>query len=190
MYGAISSSQLAVANHDLSTHFPPDITILSGHLLPDVKWSTLGAYHLPITVSFSSYAPLSPRKVHSHTNFHKADWEGFTAEWERRFAETPLSTSCLAGEKVIWRILSDAGRYHIPYGYVRDYSGPLPDVVQPLIIERDHRNTDGPLTLPLSCWTGTTSGLFTRKRKTSGGPSWSPPSTPLTPSATGICCAN
>ena len=61
--GAIYSSQLAVANKDLPTHLPsqgqpssPDITLLSGHILPDAKWSTLttlGSDHLPITVSLS-----------------------------------------------------------------------------------------------------------------------------------------
>ena len=170
---------------------PPDITLLSGHILPDVTWSTLttlGTYHLPITVSLSSYAPLSPQKAHSYTNFHKADWEGFTAESERRFAETLLPTSCSDGEKVIRGILSDAGRYYIPCGYVRDYCGPLPDVVRPIFTETDQRRTDDPLTLPSSCWTGTSSGSFTRKRKTSGGPSWSPPTAPPIPSATSLRC--
>ena len=70
--------------------------------------------------------------------------------------------------------------------YVRDYCDHLPDVVRPLITERDQHRTDDPLTLPSSCWTGTSSGSFTRKRKTSGGPSWSPPTAPPIPSATSI----
>ena len=41
-------------------------------------------------------------------------------------------------------------------------------------------------TLPSICWTGTSSGLFARKRKTSKGPSWSPPTAPPIPSATGL----
>ena len=144
-----------MANQDLSTRLPsqghptsPDIPLMSGHLLPDVTLSTftsLGSDHLPITVSLSSHAPPPPRKARSYTNLRKADWEGFTAESERRFVETPLPTSCSAGEKVFRRILSEAGRHHIPCCHVRDYCGPLRDVVLPLITERDQRLTDDPL---------------------------------------------
>ena len=42
--------------------------------------------------------------------------------------------------------------------------------------------------LPSSCWTGTFSGLFARKLKTNGGPFWSPPITPPTPSTTCPSC--
>ena len=82
--------------------FSPDITLLSVHLLLDMTLSTftnLGSYNLPITVSLSSYAPPSPQKGHSYTNFHKADWEGFASESDRRFTETPLPTSCSAEDK-------------------------------------------------------------------------------------------
>ena len=105
--GAVNSSQLAVANQDLPTRLPSqgqppsslDVTHLSRHLLPDVTWSTLttlGSDHLPIIISLSSHAPPSPRKAQSCTNFRKADWEGYTAEAERKFANTPLPTSCSA----------------------------------------------------------------------------------------------
>ena len=94
-------------SQDLPTHLPPqgqpslpDITLQIKYLLPDVTWSTLGSGHLPITVSLSSHAPPSPRKAHSYTNFHKAEWEGLTAESERRFAKAPLPNSCSAGEKI------------------------------------------------------------------------------------------
>ena len=107
--GAVNSSQLAVANQDLPTRLPsqakpssPDITLLNGHLLRDVTWSTLttlGSDHLPITISLSSYAPPSTRKARSFTSFRKADWEGFTAETERIFADTLLPTSCSTEEK-------------------------------------------------------------------------------------------
>ena len=43
-----------------------------------------------------------------------------------------------------------------------------------------------PSTLPSSCYIGSSSGSFARKRKTSGVPSWSPPSAPTIPSATGL----
>ena len=79
----------------------PDITLLSGHLFPDVTWSTLttlGSDRLPITVSLSSHAPPPSRKARTYTNFRMTDWEGLTAESERRFTETPLPTSCSAGE--------------------------------------------------------------------------------------------
>ena len=132
----------------LLTSPPPDITFLNGHLFPNVTWSTLATIesdHLPITVSLSSHAPPSLRKAHSYTNFHKADWEGCTAESERRFAVTPMQTSCSAGENVFLRILSDARRHHIPCGYVMGYCGPLPDAVWLLITERNQRCTDDPL---------------------------------------------
>ena len=41
-----------------------------------------------------------------------------------------------------------------------------------------------PLMLPSSCWTGTSSSFFARKCKTSGSPSWSPPTMPPIPRAT------
>ena len=44
--------------------------------------------------------------------------------------------------------------------------------MQPLITERDQRALMTPSTLTPSCWTGTSSGSFARKRKTSGGPSF------------------
>ena len=64
---AINSSQLAVANQDISTRLPsqgqpssPNITLVSGHLLPDTTWSTLatfGSDHLPLTVTLSIVMP-------------------------------------------------------------------------------------------------------------------------------------
>ena len=45
-------------------------------------------------------------------------------------------------------------------------------------------------TLPLSCWTGTSSGTSDRKRKTSGDPCWNPPTALPIPSATGLTCKN
>ena len=126
----------------------PYITLLRGHLIPDVTWSTLntlGSDHLPIAISLSSHAPPSPRKVRSYTNFRQADWEGFVAENERKFAGTPLPTSCSAGEKVFRRMLSNARRHHIPCGYLRYYCGPLPEIVRALISERDQRRLDDPL---------------------------------------------
>ena len=87
-------------------------------------------------------------------NFLKADWKGYTAETERKFADITLPTSCSAGEKVFMQILGDAGRHHISYGYVRDYSGPFPEVVRPLISERGQSRTDDPLnpTIKLLDW--------------------------------------
>ena len=107
--------------------------------------TTLGSDHLPIIISLSSHARPHRGKARSFTNFRKADWEGYTAESGRIFADTPLPTSCSAGERVFRQILCDAGRHHIPCGYVRDYSGPLPEVVRPLMSERDQRHTDDSL---------------------------------------------
>ena len=94
---------------NLLTHLPsqglfqtPDVTLLSRHLLPDVTWSThttLRLYHLPIAISVSGHTSPSPRKIRSYTNFRKAEREGYTAKLQRSFAETPLPTSCSAGEK-------------------------------------------------------------------------------------------
>ena len=78
-------------------------------------------------------------------NFRKADWEGFTAETERNFTDAPLPSFSSAGEKVFRRILGDACRHHIPCSYVRDYCCPLPEVVRPLVSERDQRRIDDQL---------------------------------------------
>ena len=66
---AVNSLQLAVANLDIPTSLPshgqpssPDITLLSGHLLPDVTWltlTTLGFDHLTTADSPSGHAPPS-----------------------------------------------------------------------------------------------------------------------------------
>ena len=180
--GAINSTQLANASQNLTTRFPslgqpssPDITLLRGHLLPDVTWSThttLGFDHIPITVSLSIHAPPSPRKACFNTNFHKADWEGFTAESERRFAETPLPTSCSAGKKSSG--VSSAG--------ITAALSPM--LCDPLSRREISAALMTPSTLPLSCRTETSRGSFARKRKTTGGPSWSPPTAPPIPSAT------
>ena len=111
------------------------------HVYPYQPWVRPPPHNSALT----SYAQPSPWKARSYTNFRKADCKGFTAESERRFAETPLPTSCSAGKKVFWHILSDVGRHHIPCGYVGDYCSPLPDVVRPFITEREQRYTDDPL---------------------------------------------
>ena len=49
------------------------------------------------------------------------------------------------GEKFYRRILGGAGRHRISRGYVRDYSGPLSDIVRSLIAEKYQRRTDNPL---------------------------------------------
>ena len=106
----INNSQLAVANQDLSTFSTlpgpalihekpssPNVALLSGHLLPDVKWSTLttfGSDHTPLVITISIHASPSPWKVRSYTNIRKADWDGFMAESERRFTKIRLPTSC------------------------------------------------------------------------------------------------
>ena len=71
LVGVINSSQHAVMKQDLHTCLPsqglpssPEITFLSGHLLPDATWSTLttlGSDH-PITVSLSSQILLPRRR--------------------------------------------------------------------------------------------------------------------------------
>ena len=151
------------------------------HLLPDVTWSTLttfGCDHLTITVSLSSHAPPSPRKSRSYTNIRKADWEGFTVESERRFAETLLPTSCSAEEKVFLRILNDAEDTTSPAVMLG-----ITAALSPMLCDPPSRReiSDAPMTtstLPSSCWTWTSSGSFARNRKTSGGPSRSPPTAP------------
>ena len=113
--GKISTGRSTVRNSVLQTKTllpgsPPKSSpphqisslILSGHLLPEVTWptlTTLGSDRLPIIISLFSHAPPSLRKARSFTNFRKAGWEGFTAETERNFANTPLPTPCSAGGK-------------------------------------------------------------------------------------------
>ena len=153
-----------------------------------MTWSTLttlGSDHLFITFSLSSHTPHSPRKAHSYTNFHKADWEGFTSESERRFAETPLPTSCSSG-------VSSAKPEDTTSPV--DMLGITAHLSRMLCVPSSLSEISAtPMTssaLPSSHRTGTSSGSFTRKRKTSGGLSWSPSTSPLIPSATGLFCAS
>ena len=66
--------------------------------------------------------PRCGKRVLSRT----ADWEGFTAESERSFAEPPLLTSCSAGEKVFRWILGDAGRRPYPLRLCQGLLQPSP----------------------------------------------------------------
>ena len=194
------SSQLAVANQYLPTRLPSqgqpssqDITLMNGHLLSDATWSThttLWSNHLPITISLSSHAQSSLRKALSFTNLRKADWEIFTADTERKFADTPLPTTCSADENVFRRILGDAGRHHTPCGYVRDYCSPFPKSCDPSSRKKTSAVLTTLSTLPSSCRTGTSSGTSARKRKTSGDPCWNPTTALTIPSATGPFCAS
>ena len=95
--GAVNSSQLAVANQYLPTRLPsqgqpssPDITLLSGHLLPDVTWSTLtnlGSDHLPITISVSSHAcPHRGNHVLSRTSARPTGRDSPSSPWNQAAA--------------------------------------------------------------------------------------------------------
>ena len=171
----------------------PDITLLSGRLLLDVMWTTLttfGSNPLPITVSLSSYASPSPRKARSYTKFCKADWEVFTAESERRFAETPLPNSYSAREKVFRRNLIDAGRHHISSGYF--------GLLQPsprCCATTHHEERSAAHLWPLRArhqaagpWHPAAHSPGSSRPV--GGSSWSSPTAPLIPSATGLFCAS
>ena len=104
-------------------------------------------------------------------NFHKVDLKVYTAESERRFAETPMPTSCSAEEKVFRSILNDAGRHHILCGYVRIPAALPPMLCDPSSLREISAVPMTPSSLPSSCWTGIYNGSFPRKRKTSGGSS-------------------
>ena len=161
--GAVSSSQLAVAYQDLPTRLPSQgqpssqhITLLNGHLLPDVTWSTLtilGSDHLPL----QSRPTLTAESMFLYElpqrwlgGIHCRDREDIC-----RYASTNL---LLCWGKVFRWILSNAGRHHIPCGYVRDYAALSPKLCDP----SSRRETSTALmtlsTLPSSCWTGTSSG--------------------------------
>ena len=198
--GAISSLQLAITNQDLPTRLLsqgqppslPDFTLLSRHLLPDATrhiLSTLGSNHLPITVFLSSHAQPSPRNALSFTNFLKDDWEGFTAESEKRIAVTPQLTSCSAGEKVpaYSRRRRDTISPAVMLGITAALSLMLWDTSSRREISAALMT---PSTLPSCCWTETSSVTFAGKHKTSGRPSWSPLTTPPIPSTTGLFCVS
>ena len=137
-----------------------------------------------------SHLPHSTQKARSFMNFHKADWEVFTAESERKFAEKPLPTSFSAEEKKVFRrILGDTGRHHIPWGYVWITAALSPMMCDTSSEREISVSLTTPSTLPSSCCTGTSSGSFAKKLKTSGGLFWSPPTMPPTPSAIGPYCA-
>ena len=56
-------------------------------------------------------------------------------------------TNLLRQKKIFRLILSNARKRHIPWGYIREYYGPLPKAVQPIIAERDQCNIDNLLKL-------------------------------------------
>ena len=164
-----------------------------------MTWSTLsslGSDHLPITVSLYCHASPSPRKARpTRTSARLTGTGRDSKESQKGHSLKHLWGSAkllLCWRKCLQRILSDVRWHHIPCGHVRDYYGSIPDVVRPFITERDQGHTNDPLD-PLGghlCWTGTSSGSFARKSKTSGGPSWYPPTAPPIPRATGLFCAS
>ena len=137
-----------------------------------------------MTISLSSHAPPSLRKARSFINFRKSDWEGFTAETERIFANTPLPTSCSAGEKVFGRILGDTERHMTPAVMLGTIAALSPKLCDDPSSQRETCAALMTLsTLPSSCWTWTSSDMSARKCKTSGNPCWNPPTALLVPSS-------
>ena len=113
-------------------------------------FTTLRSDHLPITIYLSSHSPLSLRRAHCCTKFFKADWEGFTAESSKRrdLLRTHCQSPALLRKKspcVFSAMLEDT--ISIVAMSETRYCGPLPDIVWPLIAERDQRHIDDPLDL-------------------------------------------
>ena len=99
---------------------PPCQISPSWVVISSLTWSTfttLGSDHLPITISLSSHTPASPQKVHSYTNFCKADRLG---EIHSRVREE-ICRDSTANLLLFWRNSFPAysqrrRRTHIPRG--------------------------------------------------------------------------
>ena len=123
-------------------------------------------------------------KARSFTNFHKADWEEFTAQ--TGYSLTPLyQPPALLGKKssgVSSATPEDTISPAVMLGTIAALSPKLCD-------PSSRRETSAALmtvsTLPSSCWTGTSSCTSARKCKISGDPGWNPPTALPIPSATG-----
>ena len=143
----------------------------------------------PLRLTTSLFSQGLRRQVSSYANSHKADWEGFTLETERRFAETPLPTLCSPGEKVFWRFSAMLGDTISPMVM----SGTIATLSPMLCGSSSRRETSIALmtlsTLPSSCWTGTSSSIYARKRKTIRDSSWILPTAPQSWGVTGHSCA-
>ena len=186
VHGAINSLQLATLIRPLVSSAkgqpsPPDVILLSGHLLPDGTWSThttLGSDHLPVTISLFIHAQPSPRIARSYANFRIAEWKRFTAENRR----DPLyHFSTLPGKKssdIFSATPEDT--MHINCAYIRDYCGLSPMYFGPRSQRVISSAKTTQATLPFCCWSGTSSGTICRRRKISEGIFLNPATTPPT----------
>ena len=139
-------SNLAILNEPQPTYAPsnghtssPDISLASAHLAPDITWSTLtrlNSDHLPILIVLAGEE--SPTCTHcSYTNFHKANWEGFTEESEFKFRNLPVPTIASQSVSIFNKILIRAAKHHIPSGYRKVFTPGLPREAHDLLTHRD-----------------------------------------------------
>jgi hypothetical protein len=144
----IASSNFCILNDNSQTRHPangnlssPDISLILAHLALLVVWETcvvLNSDHLPISISFLDDQP-PPRMARFYTNFKHAKWGLYTSETEVLFDNTPLPTSCSAGEKKFHEILLVAARHHIPAEYRNDFIPGLSRESVDITKERDRR---------------------------------------------------
>ena len=120
----------------------PDLSIASLHIALDSEWSTLttlNSDHLPILIQLGgAFLTTFPEPPHrTFMNFRRANWDSFQEETEVAFALTEPPTTCGSGEKVFRRILTTAGKHHIPSGHVPFMIPGLSTTAKRLIEERD-----------------------------------------------------
>jgi hypothetical protein len=140
-------------NTDSPTRLPsngnsssPDISLISAHLALSVSWDadiSLNSDHLPICSSVIDDQP-PPRTSKCYVSFKQAKWGLWTSETERRFASSPLPTSCSKGVKLFQSILCKASGHHIPAGFRKDFRPGLPRAAIDLTEERDWRRSIDP----------------------------------------------
>ena len=158
----------------------PDITFLGGHLLPGKTWSTLNTLesdHLP----FQSRPALTAESAFFYEL--PQSWLGGIYSRDRKEI-LPIhlyQPPALIGKKSSGASSATPEDTSFPVIMLETFAAPSRMLCDP----SSRRETSAALmtlsTLPSSCWTGTSSSTSSRKRRTSGGPCWNPPTALPTP---------
>ena len=119
----------------------PDISTASNSIANRITWTTLTALssdHLPILISFKSKTKIRQQtSLRSFTNYHKANWEDFSAEVEGALADIEPPQDVHQSSRILTNLILSADKHNIPKGKMRNRHKILPQVIRTAI---QHRN--------------------------------------------------
>ena len=119
----------------------PDISTASNTISNKISWKTLtelSSDHLPILITFNSRSLIRQQPARrSFTNYHKANWEGFTAEIEEALADVEPPQNVHQANAILSNLILSADKHNIPKGKIHSRHKLLPQEIRTVI---QHRN--------------------------------------------------